>query len=326
MRKPRYLSPSSVATFYKDREEFYLRYLCETKTPRFPQTQPMSVGSSFDAFCKSWLHDRLFGNYGEDNEFEFQTIFEQQVEPQNRDWALKAGEHCFTVYTESGALADLLLDLERASQAPRFEFTVESRVAHESVVDGIPVLGKPDIYWYTAGPDGEDVLVIHDWKVNGYCSNYKKSPAKGYLRLRPGNKQHRNCQAGKVHGIEVNLAERLSSVDTGWADQLIAYSWVVCDDCPFVGAIEQLCCNPPNLGVGNPDIKVALLRFAIQQKEIQATKAKFATVWNTIESGHIFTDLSLEESMERCRQLDERARLQMEGTSQERWLADALRG
>ena len=56
MRKPEYLSPTSISLHEKDVDEFYSRYLADNKMPRMAQTQPMAIGSAFDAFCKSYLH------------------------------------------------------------------------------------------------------------------------------------------------------------------------------------------------------------------------------------------------------------------------------
>ena len=91
MRKPTYLSHSSLTLWGKDKEEFYIKHLSETRAPRIAQQNYMAVGAAFDAYAKSALHERLFGK-GADSQFEFQTIFEAQVESHNRDFALEAGQ------------------------------------------------------------------------------------------------------------------------------------------------------------------------------------------------------------------------------------------
>ena len=106
MRKRAYLSPSAVEIFYEDPDRYYTQYLCETQLPRDPQTAPMSIGSAFDAYAKSYLHMVLFGDQGDDR-FSLQNLFESQVEPHNRDWAFKHGAYVFDCYKKSGALADL---------------------------------------------------------------------------------------------------------------------------------------------------------------------------------------------------------------------------
>ena len=81
MREVKHLSPSSLSLFYKNREEFYIKYLSEERLQRDPQQQPMAAGSAVDAFIKSYLHNAIFGNYGKNNEYELKTIFDAQVEP-----------------------------------------------------------------------------------------------------------------------------------------------------------------------------------------------------------------------------------------------------
>ena len=61
MRKPTYLSHSSLALWAKDKDEFYIKHLAETRAPRIAQEVYMSVGGSFDAYVKAALHERLFG-------------------------------------------------------------------------------------------------------------------------------------------------------------------------------------------------------------------------------------------------------------------------
>ena len=144
MRVPEYLSPTSINLYYKDPEEFYIRYLSEFKPPRPPQTQPMAIGSAFDAFVKSYLHEKLFGK-GKDPRFEPRTLFEVQVEPQHHSWAWRHGEKAFEFYRQSGALADLLIELQQAVGEPRFEIEIRGIVSarSESVTGSVMLLGKP---------------------------------------------------------------------------------------------------------------------------------------------------------------------------------------
>lgn len=127
MKKIAYLSPTSIALFYKDVREFYLNYLSDNRPERFPQTRPMSIGSAFDAYVKSYLHEALFGK-GKDPAYAFEALFEKQVEAHNRDWALTAGRFAFECYKLSGALADMMIELNKATNAPRFEFELRGTV------------------------------------------------------------------------------------------------------------------------------------------------------------------------------------------------------
>lgn len=146
MRRPRYLSPTQLQTWLRSPDEYYLAYLTDVAPPRFPQTQAMSIGSAFDAFIKSYLMQMLYGKVEPD--FEITTLFEQQVEEQHRDWAWEHGRKVFDEYKSSGALADLMIEL-REAVAPKFEITVQK------TLDGVPLLGKPDIYYEVDTPLGQ---------------------------------------------------------------------------------------------------------------------------------------------------------------------------
>ena len=69
MKTIQYLSPSSIAKYKDNPDEFYMNYLSDKAPPRFPQTEPMAVGSSFDAYVKSYLHQQLFGKSDHDSTF-----------------------------------------------------------------------------------------------------------------------------------------------------------------------------------------------------------------------------------------------------------------
>jgi hypothetical protein len=262
----------------------------------------MSVGSSFDAYAKSFIYERFYGK--KDPAFEFQTIFESQVEPQNRDFALPAGKYCFECYRKYGSLADLMLELDAASEAPRMEFTVEGRIAHDNCVDGVPLSGKPDIYFKTK----EGAHVIYDWKVNGYCSNSNTSPAKGYIMIRGEkdsfrglNQGHKESVTMRDRGIMLNVGMFLEHVKDDWANQLAIYGWLLGESVggDFIVGIDQLVfANPGH------KCRVASHRCKISPAYQKEWFSKVAWVWQVIESGHIFRDVSLEVSMNRQRMLD----------------------
>src|SRR5688572_5632699 len=128
----RSISPSALASYEKDPEGYYLRYMADPRPPREPQAVPASAGSAFDAYVKSALIDRLTG------EKCFPKLFEDQVEPQNREFAFTAGEYIFENYKACGAYDELLNLLDGAIEEPKFEFSASG------VIDGIPLAGKPD--------------------------------------------------------------------------------------------------------------------------------------------------------------------------------------
>jgi len=287
MRTPKYLSPTSVMKFYKDREEYYLNYLADTRPPRFPQTQPMSVGSAFDAYIKCYLSDHLGLNL-----FKIDELFEQQVEEQNRDWARIAGKTCFDVYVECGAAAMLVTELEASSIEPRFEFTVEG-VRGGSVV---PLLGKPDLSYQTKS--GKTVII--DWKVNGYCS--KASPRKGYVRIFPEGNHHKDALIEIKDNMAINVYHNLEDVNVDWATQLAIYGWVlgIDDDMPLVG-IDQITCGAKK-GLGEKGIRVAMHRCYIGDEFLKDLADKIEHVWEAIKS--VDTVFDGPDSAEICARLD----------------------
>lgn len=336
MRTPAYLSPTAISKWQTDRDEFYLTYLAEERPPRIGQTQPMSIGSAFDARVKSHLHYNLFGNYGPGDQFEFDNIFEAQVEPHNRDWALPNSQHVFDSYVNSGALADLMIELSEAIQDPRFEFTVEARISHEAHVGEVVLLGKPDLHY--VAKTGHHCL--GDWKVNGYCSNYPLSPKPNYVNVRDGwsskvgpatrtsNAPHKNAQVMRVGNVDLNIACYLEDIDTTWAQQLCIYGWVLGEPIgsDFIVGIEQIV----NTGKKNNDLP--LLRIATFRNRIAAEfqHRLFRTVsdiWRRIHAGpeHIFDDLSEEASAERCATLDNFHKAYQGDSPNDQWFQSVTR-
>lgn len=313
MRKLEYLSPSGIAKYLEDKEEYYLSYLSDSRAPRFAQTLPMSIGSAFDAYVKSFLHERLFGK-AKDSRFELRTIFEAQVETHNRDWAWVNGKYAFDCYQRSGALADLLLDLESSVGSPRFEFEVRGAInghregVTKAMPDGVVFLGKPDVHYINK----HGTTVILDLKVNGFCGNYNTSPKPGYLRLRAGSGQcvangpHKNCLPMMWKGCFINCGTYLEDIDEQWARQLAIYSWLcgveVGEEC--LVAIDQMVCKP---GKPYPEVRIAEHRTRIKPDFQWKTFALAQEIWQNVHDGHFWKDLSLEESQGKCLLLDKRA-------------------
>ena len=235
-REVKYLSPTSIKTWEEDKESFYLKYVSGNRPPRDPQTQPMAAGSAFDAFVKSYLYKQLTGCVS-CGEYDFDILFETQVEPQNWDFGLKAGRECFDHYQKCGALSDLLLEIDRvANGIPVFETTVRGEVG------GVPLLGKPDIHFTMAGGH----CAIYDWKVNGYCAAKPPSPKKYYIRSYAGGVPaggHKEFEPmPHVSGLVVD-SHGLEEVFPDWAMQVSIYQWLC--GAPvgsgFVVGIDQLC-------------------------------------------------------------------------------------
>ena len=311
MRKLEYLSPTSVKSFYDDLDNFYILYLSDNRPPRPKQTQPMSIGSSFDAYVKSYLHEQL---YGPDDKYELKTLFEAQVEPHNRDWAWEHGAHAFKLYKESGALADLTLELGNAIGTPKFELSIQGIVSQQdpirNTVKDVVLLGKPDLFFLNE----EGYTVILDWKVNGWCSKYGQSPKKGYLKIRCDDRtiidHHKDAIPMRWHGLMINLAHYLEDIDHDWGCQLAIYGWLVGEEIgsEFITCIDQLVCRPNATGP-YPRVKIAQHRLRVSSKFQISLFDKVHHAWEVINSDHIFRDKTSEESYAHCLMLDAKAQL-----------------
>jgi len=326
MRKPTYLSHSSLALWGKDREEFYIKHLAETRAPRIAQEVYMSVGGSFDAYAKSALHERLFGR-GAAPQFEFQTIFENQVEPHNRNFALQAGKYIFDCYVLTGAFDELLAMLQKSKEPPRFEFEVRGEIK------GVPIVGKPDCrFIHECG-----VHVILDWKVKGFCSKYGASPSKNYRLCRDGygapykssrshNKAHECYVPYDHHGFEINKFY-LEAGNDEYADQLCLYGWLLGEQ---IGDEEVVCCIDEIVSKympeGKPLLRVAHHRARVGNAHQMTVINRMTDCWDAITNGWIFRDLSREENDAKCQHLEEKViALQSDGSVAEDLFAQMAR-
>lgn len=312
MKKREYLSPTAIKTFYDDIDKFYLWYLSESPPPKDAQTKAMSIGSSFDAYVKSYLHTVIYGE-NSDPRFEFQTLFEAQVESHNRDWAIEHGKYAFDCYTRSGALADLLLELQEASEDPIFEIEVRGivdgkRDGIQTVVGNMMLLGKPDLYF----KNKENHAVVRDWKVNGWCSNYAKSPEKGFIKLRHSNGPtghdgpYKGAIVSRYKGSQVNLAHPLDEVNKDWAEQVAIYGWLLGEKVGtgFLVGIDQLVCKPNQ---PYPVVRIAEHRSVVSPDFQWALYGRAQHVWEVVNSDWIFRDMTKLESQEKCNMLDQRS-------------------
>ncbi len=309
MRKLEYLSPTSLKLYMEDKVDFYMQYLADTRAPRGAQTQPMSIGSSFDAYIKSHIYQLLFGK-GHNPQFEFETIFEKQVETQWRDWARTHGKYVFEQYIASGALADLMLELNKAIGTPRFEFDLKGEVRSvDKNIDGVTFLGKPDIHFTNSAGLG----ITFDWKVNGYCSKTGVSPKPGYVCIKPGFMMHNDCNRKLFKDMIINVDSSLDRIDKDWANQLSIYSWLCGEPVggKFVTAIDQVCCNNnKNFLAGSggyPQLRFAQHRLLVDEQYQHQLFDIAKDAWNCINNGHYFSELTKEESDFRCESLNKRA-------------------
>lgn len=301
MRLMKKLSPTALHKWEEDREEFYTRYLSESAPPKPPQTEPMSVGSSFDAFVKHELCREFYPELPA--EFELETLFNEQVEEDCREFAWDAGKHCYERYRSVGAYADLCGEIGKSKELPRFEYRLQEEIA------GVPLQGKPDLGFHL------EVPFIHDWKVNGYCSKSPTSPrpyhmmcrdawsADEFRPTRGSNKPHPKYKPMEFGGTVIG-AHWMEDVNKKWADQVAIYAWMAgipvgSED--WIASIDQLACRP---GDERPLIRVAQHRCRVSAFWQFNLLNRLKSCWSIIQSGHIFTHTSREESDARCETLD----------------------
>lgn len=327
MRTLEYLSPSSIKTWLEDKREFYLKYLAEDRPDRLPQTQPMSIGSAFDACVKNYLQVQLLGM--PDN---FLTLFESQVEEANREFAMPHGIRCFDIYRTSGALGDLMDILLRNPTACRFEFDATGSVYTEgslikfgaaaSTPAKLVLMGKPDAIFKL----DEHVDLILDWKVNGYMSKSGVSPSKGYVQCRDasgdGKGPHKETFLETEYGIPYDANFEMWEVNPDWGRQLCIYGWLtgIPVGTAFIAGIDQLVCRPSG-------IRVAEYRNIIGSAYQQRLYNLCCEIWEITHSQHIFRELTLAESQAKCAILDATARaLRGDGSDNSKWFNSITRG
>ncbi len=326
MRTPVYLSHSALKKFEDKREEYFLSYIADDRPPKIPQSKPMSVGSAFDAFVKAYMYKEIFGRV--DPKFDFQTLFESQVEPHNRDWALRAGAHVFSAYKKSGSCADLLLEMGRSTTEPVFEMGLECDLSHGGHT--IRVKGYPDLRYTTR----TGRWVIRDWKVNGYCGNSATSPKPGFVIIRDGNpdyptrganQPHKKAELEVIDGVRLNTAMHIHQVNPTWADQLCMYAWML--GVPvgemFIAGIEQVVAKPS--GTDYPDLRFARFQSLADPKEQQNLWTRLLHCWVSVQSGYIFNGIAVDrrDSDDRCKQLA--AFHKQSDDPAEAWLQDITR-
>jgi hypothetical protein len=184
-------------------------------------------------------------------------------------------------------------------------------------------LGIPDLRFTIL----DAIPVIIDWKVNGYCGKSNTSPKKQYAICRDGwvmdstsaasakstkatsshGQPHKDFMPEMVGGIQINNASTFESIDETWATQLAIYGWLMGEPVgsPFIVGIEQICGKCKDRGDREPLLRIAShrARIGIEFQHMLYTKA--VTIWRTMADGHIFSELSREESDAKCAALDD---------------------
>ncbi len=306
LRTPEYLSPSSLATFERDPAEFFYKYIVpkDIRPERPPQTDPMAVGSAFDALVKSQLYQDFYGFFqAEVDGYTRRKLVESQCEPHTLPEALVIASDCFEQYVECGAydaLYDLMTSSAKLGQAPRMEFDVEKRV------EGVPLLGKPDLHFHTPG----GCHFICDWKVSGSVSKCGVSPQQGYQIVRSINggrgegKPHIKYVPMYSCGVLVNAVPMNDTTDY-WADQLATYAWCLGERVgsqEFICRIEQLACRPCPATDETDRLRV---KCAVHQSTVDHDYqvdliSRYQRCWYHVSRGHYFPELTKSDSDAQC--------------------------
>ncbi len=315
MREIKYLSPTSLQDWESSPERFYLTRLADNRMEKFPQTQPMSIGSALDARWKNYLARSFYGDasIALGGQFHLETIFNAQVEKQHRDWAWKNSQFLMDCYIDSGAMADLVAELALGTNH-RFEFDLggaKTIILHETGEEvEVPLFGKPDCHFNLSKAG-----IVYDLKVNGYCSQSKTSPQAGFVqrRKRTGRGEwerageHKDAMLAVKHGITINVNKPMDVINKGWASQLTTYAWMSGEEMgsDFICGIEQFACGPPKMGGFENEIEVVSLRGRVTSAFQEELAQRYAKCWKCIQEGRIFPNLTLQENKDKIAKLDD---------------------
>jgi len=208
----KYLSPSSLATFYSSPDRYYAEKILGE--PRMPQTEAMAVGSAFDCFIKCHIAEREgFSGWNLDK------MLDTSIDTGLLDRSIGRGKRALLAYLDSRAW-----------------YTIKDKLAdcimekgYNKTVGGVPLYGYPDLVYYDNGRP-----VVLDWKVNGYMSTrktYAKTTHMGH---------------GKTCVVDRDgwLYNKIPAARLYWGDQLMTYGWFLCGYGKEVGLqVHQLVCN-----------------------------------------------------------------------------------
>lgn len=281
MRTPKYLSHSAIDLFRQNRQEYFRRYISEYKLPRPGQSQPMSIGSGFDAFVKYNLSKDL--GY---NKFNLKELFNKQVDKTNWEWAWENSQWVFNEYRRLGAYTSLLDLLRTSIIEPRFEFEITE------IIEGVPIKGLPDLMFLA------DTHVTIDFKVNGYCSKNGVKPKQTFVHSFPSRVRKKIPLIIKYCGIEINAEDYFEIVNKSWAQQNVIYSWLMGQEVgsKYIIGIEQLAFKP---GLIWPELTVACHRGIPSAKYQRQLMDEIKEIWEIVLSGVICDDQAKIEEEQR---------------------------
>jgi len=147
----------------------------------------------------------------------------------------------------------------------------------------VVLMGKPDLWFEVDG-----VGVILDWKVNGMLSRSMISPGKGYIDAFPDRGLHR----GTTPRVEGKLGWVCGHRDWfGWRDQTDTYAEILRYP-GYYAMVDQVVLTRGGL-------RVCRSKVWREREDRLELLDEYIGMWEAVARGHIYTDLSLEESQER---------------------------
>jgi hypothetical protein len=302
-----------LSCWEKNPDEALYRYIVpkDVRPEKPPQTDPMSVGSAFDALVKAEISNDLFGaEQTEATGYRRRDLIVKQCEPHTLPKSLELACICFDQYVRCGAYGNLIAQIQQSAVDARMEFDVTK------VVGGVPLLGKPDLHFHT----NLHAHVITDWKVSGSCSDHGVSAQQGFqLSL--------DCQGSRTHGLPHGKYQpvmhaggifvnglKMNDTTDYWADQLTTYAW--CLDEPvgeenFIARIEQLACRTTKEKTKKDGTVVPAelrVKSVVHQSTVDSDYQRellerYQEVWSHVSTGHYFKDLSRPQSDARANML-----------------------
>ncbi len=302
---PERYSPSACSKFYSDRQEYYLMYLAPTKVPRQKSTEAMCLGNFYDSVVTNALAIMFYGlsDVRTQTEFSYETLMEGCRQDHLDNDKLEAiAKDLFAQYKSTGAFAALCAELRQADEGSiKFQ-----QPLYFNAPGGYTVFGFQDLS-FTIG----NTLVIRDWKCNGYFSKAGITLIKNYIDAFPKDVKrvkypHKDVFLSRdVCGLQFAFGCASKAIPQ-YARQLATYGWALNDNKAPVEnlllGIEQVSCKRGGKRV--PEIMFARTsNFIKPDAQLQLLK-EYDFMHETIISGHIFDDLTREESDAKCVELN----------------------
>lgn len=285
-----YISPTSLKLFLSDPVAFYMQYVLKCKREAFPaeMQRAMDVGTVFDSLCKRTIADA----YGVRCADTAAKITDDAVR--------RRGEYLYKIYCDTGAMADLMLELK----APAFDIKLEFDIQGGSIERNgtvVPLRGIPDLSFRSA--DGRSI--VGDFKTRGAFAENRISPTKGYRKYRPwpatpSASRYKEYFATVIDGIECNLSIGFADANRDWAIASVFYYALLGEDTgrPLVGFVEEV--TPWG---------VSSLRLPISKEFQTWVWDSVFDLWERLTSGWFFKDKTWEESCAICESLEKMSKI-----------------